>query len=61
MERRKILDKRQVKLEDIMRSDYIPFLEGRPDRDTVIGKDDLSNLKITLNLYHTVDELITVL
>ena len=35
----------------------IPFLEGRPDRDAMIGKDDLLNLRIALGLHIDVSEL----
>jgi hypothetical protein len=48
-ESRKIFDRRTIKLEDVMKSDYIPFLSGRPERETVIGADDLLNLSILLN------------
>ena len=35
----------------------IPFLEGRPERDAAIGKDDLLNLRIALGLHVDVSEL----
>jgi hypothetical protein len=58
MEKRHVVDKRSVKLEDVMKSDYIPFLGGRPKREKVIGKDDVINLEIELNTYSTIDELL---
>jgi hypothetical protein len=56
MEDRHVIDKRSIKLEDVMKKDYIPFLGGRPERQTIIGKDDILNLEITLNTCSTVDE-----
>lgn len=32
----------------VIKKDYIPFLAGRPNRETVIGADDILNLKIAL-------------
>jgi len=58
MERKSVVDKRSIKLEDVMKPDYIPFLSGRPERETVIGKDDLMNVEILLNTKNTVEELI---
>jgi len=58
MEKRHVVDKRSIKLEDVLKSDYIPFLSGRPVREKVIGKDDLLNLAITLNTVSTIGELI---
>jgi hypothetical protein len=58
MEKKRVVDKRAIKLEDLMKSDYIPFLSGRPKRETVIGQDDLMNLEIVLNTTSTVDEFI---
>jgi hypothetical protein len=58
MEDRHVIDKRSIKLEDVMKKDYIPFLGGRPERQTVIGKDDIMNLEITLNTCSTVDEFV---
>jgi hypothetical protein len=48
-------DTRRVKLEDIMRSDYIPMGAGRPARDTMIGSDDICNLSIALGTSSSVD------
>jgi hypothetical protein len=36
----------------------IPFLEGRPQRETSIDHDDMINLEIALNTCKTVDELL---
>jgi hypothetical protein len=45
----RVHDRRTVKLEKVLSKNYIPFLEGRPNRDTVISSDDILNLKIVLN------------
>jgi hypothetical protein len=58
MENKKVVDKRQIKLEDIMKPGYIPFLGGRPERETVICYDDVMNLAIQLNTNDTVEELL---
>lgn len=58
MEDRHVIDKRSIKLEDVMKKDYIPFLGGRPERQTIMGKDDILNLEITLNTCSSVDEFL---
>jgi hypothetical protein len=58
MENRKIIDKRHIHLEKVMKPDYIPFLGGRPERVTVIGEDDVVDLKINLNTTASVEEFI---
>ncbi|MFP4417135.1 MAG: hypothetical protein ACOC4C_04520 [Fibrobacterota bacterium] len=40
------------------RRKQIPFLKGRPKRNTTIGDDDLTNLRIALNTAKTLDEFI---
>ncbi len=37
---------------------HIPFLEGRPDRDDDISKDNIVDLRITLNEIRTVEVLV---
>jgi hypothetical protein len=49
-------DKRFVKLENVMAANYIPFMEGRPQRDECICKNDLLDLKIMLNQLKSVEE-----
>lgn len=61
MEKHNILDKRQVRLEEIMKKDYIPFLSGRPDRELVINQDDITNLKIVLYITTTVKDFINAI
>ena len=58
LQKKKVIDKRSVKLENVLKPDYIPFLSGRPNRENVIGKDDLINLAIVLNTTETVEEFI---
>ena len=58
MEKPNIIDKRQVRLEDLNKPGYIPFLGGRPDRTTVINNDDCINLRILINTTTTVDDLL---
>ncbi|MBN1576915.1 MAG: hypothetical protein JW913_10200 [Chitinispirillaceae bacterium] len=58
MEKPNIIDKRQIRLEDLEKADYIPFLGGRPQRTTIINHDDCINLTILLNTTTTVDDLL---
>ena len=58
MEKQRILDKRPVRLEELNRPDYIPFLGGRPQRTTVINSDDCINLTILLNTTASVEEFL---
>lgn len=58
MKKPNIIDKRQVRLEDFNKPDYIPFLGGRPNRITVINSDDCINLSILINTTTSVDELL---
>jgi hypothetical protein len=44
-----INDRRSTKLENVMAASYIPFMSGRPEREEIICKDDLLNLKILIN------------
>ena len=38
-----------------------PFLGGRPERDTAIGKNDIIDLKITLNTTVDVNDFLAVI
>lgn len=58
MEKPNIIDKRQVRLEDFNKPDYIPFLGGRPNRTSVINSDECIDLSIILNTTATVDDLL---
>jgi hypothetical protein len=54
-----VVDKRVVKLEHIMQKEYIPFLGGRPERQKVIGGDDVANVSILVNTANTVEEFLS--
>jgi len=58
MKKPTIIDKRAVHLEKITQPDYIPFLGGRPKRQTVINHDDLLNMRILLNTASSFEEFI---
>lgn len=56
--KRYVNDKRNVRLEEVSRDDYIPFLGGRPLRESSISEDDVINLIITLNTARSMDEFL---
>ena len=58
MDKHKILDKRKIRLENLLKEGYIPFLSGRPKRITVINNDDIMNLRINLNTIKTFNEFL---
>ena len=58
MEKPIIIDKRSVRLEEVTKLDYIPFLGGRPERTTIISRDEITNLAIILNTTATVSEFL---
>ena len=58
MDKKPVVDKRVIRLEEVMSKDYIPFLGGRPEREKVISYDDIMNLKIKINLEETVEDFI---
>lgn len=39
----------------------IPFLGGRPQRETVIGADDIMNLRIACNTKNSLEEFLQLL
>jgi hypothetical protein len=53
-----IIDKRQIRLEEILHSDFIPFLGGRPKRTMVISRDDIFDLRILLHTTLSIDEFL---
>jgi hypothetical protein len=61
MEKKPVVDKRSIRLEDVMKKDYIPFLGGRPDREKVVRLDDVLDVKINLNLTETVEDFIKIM
>ena len=40
----------------MIEENHVPFLDGRPDRDTVINSDDILNLNIAVNTVSTFKE-----
>ena len=58
MNKPNIIDKRTIRLEKILKPDYIPFLGGRPGRTTVISKDEILDLRILLNTTGSVEEFL---
>jgi hypothetical protein len=54
----RVQDKRTVKLENVLKKDFIPFKGGRPEREKVIGKEDVLNLAIALNTSETFEEFL---
>ena len=53
-----IHDKRRFSLNKILSDEYIPYLGGRPERGTIIGKHDVIDLKIALNITADVNEFV---
>ncbi len=41
----------------LLTEEKIPFLQGRPEREASIDKDDILNLRIALGLYEDVLDL----
>jgi hypothetical protein len=58
MEKKNVIDKRFVKLERIMKTGYIPFLGGRPNRESEISEEDVINLQIALNTSKTLEDFL---
>ena len=61
MDKKPIVDKRSIRLEDVMKKDYIPFLGGRPQRAMIIRQDDITDLKIRLYTTSTVEAFLKAL
>ena len=58
MENSNVHDRRSVKLEEVLKKDFIPFKGGRPSRMTVISKEDQVNLSIALNTAKSFEEFL---
>ena len=58
MERNRVHDKRAVKLDHVLAKDYIPYKEGRPARQKVIGNEDVLNLRIALHTATSLQDFI---
>lgn len=54
----KITDRRRIKLSDVLSSDYVPFMGGRPKRTKDIGPDDQIELHERLSKIDMIEELI---
>ena len=54
-------DKRAVKLQNVLAKDFIPLFSGRPQRERVIGREDLMDLDILLHTSSTIEELLAKL
>jgi len=58
VKKRHIADHRRIKLENLQKKDYIPFMGGRPKRKKVISNDDITNLSISLNTCKCLEDLL---
>ncbi|MBD3319712.1 MAG: hypothetical protein GF350_01300 [Chitinivibrionales bacterium] len=58
MKRPSVVDKRNIRLEEMMKKEYIPFLGGRPKRRKGISGDDITNLTILLNTSKNFDDFL---
>ncbi len=60
MRRKDVIDKEALarKYARKTKPGRIPFMKGRPKRDTVIGKDDIHNVLIALNTCESLDNFI---
>ena len=41
--------------------EFIPWLDGRPKRDTIINNDDMLNLTIAFNTAQSIEEFLTLI
>jgi hypothetical protein len=57
-DKERIVDRRRFTLEEAMKGKFIPMYEGRPNREVVIGKDDIINLEIALHTCNTVESFL---
>jgi len=60
MEKSKVRDRRVVKIESVLRPDFIPFKGGKPARNTAIGNEDILNLRIALNTAESLEVFLTL-
>lgn len=61
MEKRNVLENRPKDLNKVEDKTSIPFLGGRPNRDTIISEDEIIDLRINLNISTTVDEFLALI
>ena len=60
MERKNVTEERPVGTENLANA-RIPFLSGRPERETIISMDEIINLTINLNITKSVDEFLQLI
>lgn len=60
MERNNVAEERPVGAANLAKT-RIPFLSGRPERDTIISVDEIINLTISLNVTKSVDEFLQLI
>jgi len=61
MEKRKIEEIRRLRLEQLLRKDFIPLFAGRPKREQVINQDDIVDVRIALGTTRSVQEFVNLL
>ncbi len=60
MEQKNVIDERPVGTANLVKT-RIPFLSGRPERETIISVDEIINLTISLNVTKSVDEFLQLI
>ncbi len=60
MEPKNVIDERPVGTASPATA-RIPFLSGRPERETIISVDEITNLTIVLNITKSVDEFLKLI
>ena len=61
MRRQNVYERRPSRLEELIPQGYIPFLHGRPVRESTIDKDDILNLRIALNTAADLEEFVQLI
>lgn len=61
MESREILNRSEFNTDADLNKKIIPFLEGRPKRETVINHEDILNLKIAANTATSLSEFLALI
>ncbi|NLD92917.1 MAG: hypothetical protein GX639_09640 [Fibrobacter sp.] len=60
MEPKNVIDERPVGTVSPAKT-RIPFLSGRPERETIISVDEITDLTIVLNITKSVDEFLKLI
>ncbi|MGD9201875.1 MAG: hypothetical protein PVI26_09950 [Chitinispirillia bacterium] len=58
MKKPDMIDYKEIKTSRLKRRSIIPFMQGRPARNTIIQKDDIINLIIMLNTCKSLNEFL---